>query len=360
MDGISATEHRAGDQKPEAAHAMRSLTLFRALAILQIAFLHASHALFRRGLSGPDPESDPIFVSVDISFHGSTIYFAMISGFVYQHLFVGLPYRSYLRGRLERVAIPYLVVTVALTLAQHPVSLRELSPELLETLAHNIATGATWNTLWYIPVLLAIYALAPLISSLLSSPALHPVGLLLILAPLVVSRSGTDPSLANLIYFTGAFAVGIELRRAQIDFRRDDILIFALLISMASTIMLVTVFVMDVDRLGPVSLRETLFYIQKIALGCAMLSCIQRSVSLSDHGRPLLTHVAGCSFGIYFLHGPLMRLAAKAVGPYLDGNDFEYLCGIILILLLALGASLLIIHVLQKLFGRASRWIIGA
>lgn len=360
MDAIWAVQGGARESAMDSASYMHGLTLFRALAILQIAFLHASHALFLRGLPGPGPDNDPIFVGVDIGFHGSTIYFAMISGFLYQHLFAGTPYPAYLRGRLERVAIPYLVVTTMLTLVQHPVSVRRMSPELLETLAHNILTGATWNTLWYIPVLLAIYALAPLLSAVLSIRSLRPVGLTLLIAPLVISRSGTDPSLSNLIYFAGAFAVGIELRRLQIDMKRAEILIFSLLIGAASTMILTTLFVTDIDMLGPVSLRETVFYIQKLALGCAMLSFTQRLALRSDRENPILARIAACSFGIYFLHGPLMRLIAKGVGPYLDGNDFEYLCGIILILLLALGASLLVITILQKLLGRRSRWIIGA
>ncbi len=360
MNITSVTQDGARSDAPNAASHQHGLTLFRGLAILQIACLHASHALFLRGLPGPGPENDPVFVGIDIVFHGSTIYFALISGFLYQHLFSKRPYGLYLRGRMERVALPYLVVTFTLTLAQHPASVRRLSPELLETLIHNILTGATWNTLWYVPVILTIYILAPLLAAMLSRPSFRPLGLALLLAPLVVSRSGTDPSIANLVYFAGAFAVGIELRRANIDTSRNEILILALLIGAAATLILATLFMADVDLVGPVSLRESVFYVQKLALGCAMLSLTQRWAERHGRGNTLLSRIAACSFGIYFLHGPIMRLTAKAVGPYLDGNDFEFLCGILLILLIAIGASLLIIIALQRLFGHRSRWIVGA
>lgn len=360
MDGISAREKGVQKSTPSAVQSMHGLTLFRGLAILQIAFLHASHALFLRGLPGPSRDDDPIFVSIDIGFHGSTIYFAMISGFLYQHIFAGRPYLAYLRSRLERVAIPYCVVTIALTLAQHPKSLLRLSPELLETLMHNLLTGATWNTLWYIPILLAIYVLAPPLAAMLCQRTSRPAGFLMMLAPLVISRSGTDPSLSNLIYFAGAFVVGIEFCRAHIDFGRSELLIFALLVAATTTVLLVSLFAADRDFMGPVSLRETLFYVQKLALGTALLCCTFRLAAQADHVSSSLTLIANCSFGIYFLHGPLMRLTAKAIGPYLDGNDLEYLCGIILILMIALGASLLIILVLRRLLGRGSRWIIGA
>lgn len=217
MDGISAREKGVQKSTPSAVQSMHGLTLFRGLAILQIAFLHASHALFLRGLPGPSRDDDPIFVSIDIGFHGSTIYFG-----------------------------------------------------------------------------------------------------------------------------------------------RSELLIFALLVAAATTVLLVSLFAADRNFMGPVSLRETLFYVQKLALGTALSCCTFRLAAQADHVSSSLTLIANCSFGIYFLHGPLMRLTAKAIGPYLDGNDLEYLCGIILILMIALGASLLIILVLRRLLGRGLRWIIGA
>ena len=72
----------------------------RGLAILAIVLLHSANAMLNRGLAKPlSPAAQHVGIATDILFHNSTIYFALISGILYAHLFAGRPQgRSCARG----------------------------------------------------------------------------------------------------------------------------------------------------------------------------------------------------------------------------------------------------------------------
>ena len=65
----------------------------RGLAILAIVLLHSANAMLNRGLAKPlSPAAQHVGVATDILFHNSTIYFALISGILYGHLFAARPH----------------------------------------------------------------------------------------------------------------------------------------------------------------------------------------------------------------------------------------------------------------------------
>lgn len=364
MDAVALNEHvgAATPTAPPSAAAERigAIHLFRGLAILQVACLHATHAFYLRGLAGSTPERSPVYVAFDVAFHDTTLYFAIISGFLYAHLFVHRRYGTFLRSRLQQVALPYLIITVALTAGQRGA----LAPEVLaQAIGHNLLTGDAWNTLWYVPVILLLYAASPLLYAVAAGRAGRIAAIALLLAPLLVSRTGTDVSVQSLVYFAGAYAAGMALRLSPQGWERAIARLtpWAAPIAILSSLALCAAYAARIDMAGPISIRETLFYVQKLSLTCLFLSIALRWTLRPATARDAALGVlANAAFGIYFLHGPIMRPIAKFVGAHLPGGGVAAAAAILLILILGVLASLAIIRLLQAILGRRSRWVVGA
>ena len=344
---------------PASTAFVQHLHLFRGLAILQIAMLHGARAFLLRGYAQPIAETHPVFMTVDILFHGATLYFALISGILYAQLFAGGDQRAFYKGRLRSAGAPYLFVTALLTII-----LWRGGDGLPAAFLHNLLHGDAWNTLWYVPVILALYLASPVLN-FLASRAGGIGALVLILLPLVVSRTGTDLTPAMLVYFGGAYMLGLVLGQ-DLERRLNSIAAawpWLAVIGAGATATLIALHVRDLDYLGPVSVRESFYYVQKLSIGLLMLTALRvwarRAAPLRD---TLLGTAATISFGIYFLHGPLMRVAAKLVGPLTpDSHPWWGLAiGIAATFLGGLTASLAIIALFQRLLGRRSRLLIGA
>src|SRR3546814_17511484 len=128
-----------------------------------------------------------------------------------------------MKARLVKSGVPYLGITAIFTTL---LWLRSSSGEagntieLARLIAYNAATGDAWNTLWYIPVILILYAVSPLLFNIVSMPRWRWLMELLIVLPLAVSRTGTELTPAITIYFMGESVFGLSLGRA-LDHRLD-------------------------------------------------------------------------------------------------------------------------------------------
>src|SRR3546814_14210766 len=80
------------------------------------------------------------------------------------------------------------------------------------------------------------------------------------------------------------------------------------LVAGVSTAALSILFLADLDGRGPVSIRESRFYIQRLSLGVLILVALRlwsaKPRAVSD---AVLGATATASCGLYFLHGPLVR-----------------------------------------------------
>lgn len=346
------------------------LDLFRGLAILQVVLIHAGNALLQRGIPAMRGDAFPVWAILHLLVHDATIYFAAISGILYAHLFWRRRYADFLKQRFTTIGIPYLVVTMALTLffwllaGLHDPHIWDVAT-LMRAMAVNIATGAVWNSLWYIPVILLL---------LLSSPALFAavrlrrwrwLGFVILALPLILSRTGTDVTPSMIVYFAGAYMAGMMIG-SDVDRRLDWLAarrgpLWA--IALASSAALALMFVSGFNRLGFISLDETAFYVQRLALASLILTTLRaRADSIPAPLTQMIRTMARLSFGIYFVHGPLLRPIAHLAGRIVpvDQPWWALVAAILLTFVAGLSLSLAIIHIAQRLVGRRSRLIIGA
>ena len=343
---------------------LQAIDDMRGLAILAIVLLHSANAMLNRGLAKPlSPAAQHVGIATDILFHNSTIYFALISGILYAHLFAGRPHGAFLRARLANVGAPYLVMTAGLTTILWLAGSRH-SESLPVSILRNLIFGDAWNTFWYIPVILTLYALSPLLWRVMTERRLDALALLILCLPLIFTRTGTMLSAQMLVYFAGVYCCGMlagrDLPRTIAWLHAEAGLVG--MVAAISALVLLLLHLAGLDEVGFTSLRESIFYIFRLSLAGLLLPWLSGWRPPPD-GQPrrFLGLVAAASFGIYFLHGPLLRLIAHAIGPIVPTAQpaWAVMLAILVSAALVLALCLAILLLVKRLLGTRSRYLTG-
>ena len=348
---------------------------FRGVAILAIMAAHAWSMLGKEAWSGLDAQFAALTSSADFRllhaiteglFHGTTLFFALISGILVTRVLRGMPWVRFYLNKFTNVILPYLVVSTVLVALQWPqvvayMKANDLHESFLQLLFLNFVTGSAEVQLWYIPVLAVLFLLTPALEAMLRFRN-GVLILLLALVPLVVSRTVSPYMLSvnSIIYFLGAYGFGMylgERLEAMLALvRHFRALLWAVfLISLVANFWL---FLSGYTPSGFFSLQQSVVYLNKLSAALLILEFLQAH----EERMPSLLQTLGTyAFSLYFLHFTIMVNLDKAlvlafprmgVAGVAAGGLAIYFAGIALTLLLCI--------VLKRLFGRYSRMLIGA
>ena len=351
-------------QKPDFLGYLHS---FRGFAILAIIGAHAWSMLgSMSGLQESHPDYIWIYASTETLFHGATLFFALISGILYSRVLHRQSWPVFFGNKARHVLLPYVVISLLLTVLAWPEYLAYGKANGIdfffpEELVKNIARGQAQLHLWYIPILMALFLLTPLLA-LLRKPANGLSLLALGLLPLFCSRSVYPDllSLKTLGFFLGAYALGMYIGQ-HLDATQRFIgryraeLCFALLAFSTANFLL---FVWEYRPAGFVSWHQSVVYVQKILMALLALHLLQHR----GESQPRLLGVLGThAFSLYFLHITFVWMISDAIlkfKPKLQLLDVLW-AGALIYVLCIIG-SLLVSMTLRKILGRRSRWLIGA
>ncbi len=342
---------------------------FRGLAILIIVFGHAVAGAVI-GAKGVFDESYPLVMISEVLYHDSTIYFAVMSGLLFTSVLRVKGYRRFYMNKLKFIIIPYLFLTLVFTLFK----MKFLSDTLFENVwnylhqvGRDLIYGKANFVMWYIPVLVFLYLVTPALDWLRTrSKFTKGVFLLMVLMPLLVSRIQMAHEyllkLETMLYFTGAYAfgmwIGSNLNKKLNLMKRHRFLV--LILAFISTVLLFFLYTYQFDVIGEVSLRESLFYIQKLCFTVLILLLFKKY----EHKKiKWLNVVARDSFAIYFLHGFILFSSLSWFKAVLDIHQIEPLniiSGAVLLLVYSVGLSLLTVYISKKIFKSYSRFLVGA
>ena len=345
---------------------IQHLHAFRGFAILNVVGAHAwSFMIFwTGGLTAPG--LDWLFWSAETIFHGSTLYFAIISGILFTRILKGKSWKQFFQSKFTNVLLPYIVTTLLLTayywqLAVQNEAVNHTLTDYLTAASLNVLNGKADIHLWYIPVLLVMFTLTPLLAQLHTrSPA---IVYLLALTPLLVSRSPFPDFLMpqSFIYFIGAYVLGMLLgehydRTKSFVARHKLMLITITLVTSGALFLL---YVVNYQPGSVYSLRQTLVYVQKLTICLLVLYWLSEREAKLPHWLHTLGSYA---FSIFFLHVIFIGLVISAVQPLLE--ESRTLAFITLFgganFLAAIIGSLLVAKVVKLIFGRHARKLIGA
>ena len=343
---------------------------FRGLAILKIVFGHAVAAACI-GAYGVFDISKPILIISEVFYHDSTLYFAIISGLLFSKILKPRGYYKFYKSKLKHIVLPYLFFTVVLTLIKINFSqfssLEEKLQQVVSEVGMNFIFGKANFALWYIPVLMFLYLVTPVLEFLQRKNSItKTLFFLIIITPLFISRiqnlTEYRLSFETMIYFTGAYALGMFLGvdlNKKLSWLNKYTFQMALLGLICSAV-LIYLFIHDIDNLGQVSLKETVFYVQKISFAFVFILLFK---TLEDKQPQWLNPIASDSFSIYFIHGSILY----AISPWFmfllksnTMNPWNVVLGAVILFSIVLLICLAMVAISKKLFGKYSRMIVGA
>lgn len=347
---------------------------FRGFAILNVVAVHAlgTAVLIPRDWVA-DPTA-PLFVFSEMLFHDATVYFALISGLLFSSILRSRGYQNFYRSKAMYVLFPYIFCTTVFSLMRWDetgAGVLAWPPswsDYVNSILPNLMRGEAQFTYWYIPVLLILFAITPLLSALTTAKAYAAMpAWLVMLAPLVFSRpefvEGTSQIAAGtVIYFAGAYTVGVYLGN-HLEPRLESIATyrrFLIAAAVVSSVILVVLQLVQVNRFGSYSLQESVFYVQKISLAALVLLWLR---ALESRQPRWLTYFANEAFSIYFLHVFFIALLADLTWAFVHNPGFlpwsVYVSGP-MYFAFALAMSVLVVQLLRMLFGKNSRLLIGS
>ncbi len=347
---------------------LREVHSLRGVAILSVVMVHVFGTyLDHLSQVGPLDKAGKVFrTAIEIGLHGSTVYFASISGLLFSSVLVADGWVRFYRNKFLHVAVPYAVMTLIFSMLSYEpgvggrglVFSAQEPGALFSIAAAHFMRGTALPVYWYIPVLICLYMLTPIVYALVSRvPA---VTLMFVVSPLLVSRTGTLVTIQSVVYFAGAYGIGVFLGmnyERNLAWMRQRGWALALICVLA-TLGLALLFWRRLDLLGPVSLREAFFFVQKLSLSAVLIGLLNH---WQERLPRIVNHVATHAFSIYFLHlfvlYGLLDFALRLLPMHSTAQVFAI--GLLLFVL-TVGASLLVSIASRMMLGRYSRLLVGA
>lgn len=340
----------------------------RGFAILTIVAAHSWSLLLFSDQFASMPDKNAVFAVAETLFHGSTLYFAMISGLLFSLVLRSKGWKAFFRSKALNVLTPYALISLFFLAAFWPMYLQYFESEgmatnFLAAYLDGLLKGTIMLPFWYIPVLMVLYLLTPLVDKLLQNARTAWLAGVLAMLPLAVSRT-TYPDLLSIqtvVYFLGAYVLGMiagmHYRAVLKSIDRVLPLIWVTVLGCSGVVLLL--FLNEYEATGLYSMMQTLVYVQKLSIAALVLHYF----STHETSLPNILLVLGTyAFAIYFLHFFMVNAVLQGVLVVSEGkaNAYTATAGGLVVLVAGTALSLLFGWLLKRLFRSKSRMIIGA
>lgn len=330
---------------------LNSIVYFRAISILLIA---AGHCLNIAHLF-PRSTSEQLFSNFIV---GATSLFVFVSGYLFHHVFYRrFRFVDFMKGRLARVAVPYLVLAIPSILILRQPDLLSSEGQIL--FFETLANGNLYWIYWYIPFICLTFLLSPLHVGFISLSARVQIGIIVVLC--VVSLLGhrpvnNIPPWHSVVYFAPVYLIGISVslhRKKLLEWVQGKELL--LVLATAFLIWLQTEMGQIKNSHKPFLAFEGMdwMFLNKLLFALALFFALERYTGQPSRFTRL---IADASFAIFFLHPIGIYIIIKTKSFPVIGNPW---LDLILATFLIVGGSLAIAVALKRLIGRYSRFVLG-
>ncbi len=333
---------------------------FRAFAILSVL---GAHTWFAPSVPGMEDESRMLHCARSVLFHSSTIYFIFISGYLFDHVYKTRPFdlSKFYLGKVKHVLSPYLVLSALTILAGMALHASGLPiPAFINhgipfTTAKDVVLaclrGTACVTYWYIPFILLVYLVSPLLRRIHGRP-FAVLTVCLSVLPLIVQRDELVDFGRNFCFFFPSFVIGMSFSRHRTETMgciRRHLKVFAF-VTAAGIVLLCLEF--HHQHLPSV---ETGYYVLRLAAAGLVIDFFE---TWNFESR-LLDIIARYSFPLYFLHDAVMHtlgvraghVVLELTGSLFAATTFTYCC----VVVLCMG----LIWAVKRVTGRWSRMLVG-
>ena len=326
----------------------RYIQILRSIAIVLVVMAHTATVFV---VSSTTSDNDPI--SYFPLRHVNAV-FIIVAGFLFQYLLNGFTYRSYLRVKAQTVILPYVIISIPAIILyligfKDPASLNAPAwvHGRVELTAYMLLTGTHLGPLWFIPMIVLIYLLAPLFKAVDRWPVFYWATPLLLMLSYFVGRSADDSNpVQALVFYLPTYLIGMAACRY-----RNRLMP---LLARWWPVLLLAIFIPDALVLKGSS-YEAVTLLSKVVFSLGLLggvACVAKRVPR------WLDHIGEMSFGIYFVHGYVvgvllilikkLHLAPHGFGEFAAAS------------LAVVAISVLAVMLVKLVCGGRSRWVIGA
>lgn len=335
----------------------------RGLAILMVVTLHVGDA---EGWSDSSWGTRFIFLILT----NATIPFMFVSGFLFQHLSARFNYTSYLRGRLSKLIVPYVVISIP-TLSYQYLKHRGIfsgaaGDHPLRTVIWAYSTGAHMAIpLWYIPVIVLFNIASPVWLMMDRRPRWY----YLIIPGLIVSafihRSyGHIRVLQSAVYFLPVYLAGMWVSHYRTQVHEFTTRRWGWLLGITGAL-LAFEFVGQ-KQVGPIysyqpfSMDHGVFDVDifaKLLLTMILAELLRRH---DASVRGWLAGFADASFGMFFLHKYAILSLQFIAASFDQAALHQNLTLIAVSVPIVIASTFLVVIGAQRLLGQRSRFVIGS
>ena len=349
--------------KPQKIH---SIHVLRGVAIIMIVFSHCLGVFKNSNLIA----NSYLFSFLNLFAFNFTTFFVLIAGFLFQHLTYKYKVKEYYLSKFKTVVCPYISVSIFCFLYFHYQSLSSLpffsstEPSALGSIVKMMLTGTQLLPLWFMPMIIMIFAISPLLYSW-SQKSLIVIGLISMFWVVMFTKPDYTRPLLNLLHYGPVYLTGMMIKQNYekiMQLVKDNLLLVIFFFGLCFCIPFAYRYV---DYLGV----EKLYYdtLQKIILFILALYFLDGLNRKNEHGRTykFFSYMANISFPIYFIHEIIVLLLEQQVfnSPIADvirtDNGQLASLGAISFLISTLTISIIIANLIKWVFKDKAKYLIG-
>ena len=330
------------------------INLFRAIATIFVVVNHSIH-----GLQWGQPyDNFEMSRLLKIVFSNGALFFVFISGFLFQHLLYKFNYVQFLKSRFMLVVLPYLIVSIPAVFAWTFLYQKtgwSVPPDLYDhpwwyQVGFFYATGLHMAPVWFIPMIIMFYVLSPFFQWFDKHPWLY------LSIPLLMWLSWEQPRhwtpWVSFIHFFSVYIIGMAASRYK-----DIVLDFCYRWRYA--IFVAFLAVVAYEWLRTTHVQSYFNYLNKLCLSFLMIALLHH---YNDRPFKWLSWFAAINFSVFFLHTyanagmKILFAGAPARSIEIVGNVFYQAIYVAIII----GISIIACLIIKKIFGKYSKYMIGA
>ncbi|OCG62606.1 acyltransferase family protein [Gilliamella sp. GillExp13] len=350
--------------KPQKIH---SIHVLRGVAIIMIVFSHCLGVFKNTHLIA----NSYLFSFLNLFAFNFTTFFVLIAGFLFQHLTYKFHTKTYYLSKFKTVVCPYISVSIFCFVFFHYQYLSNLpwfsltETSVVSSIVRMMLTGTQLLPLWFIPMIIIIYLMAPLLY-FWSKKNLIVAGLIAMFWVVMFTKPDFTQPVLNLLHYGPVYLIGMMIKQN-----------YQIIMKTVKDSLFLVVFLFGLCFFVPFAYRymshlgvEKLYYdtLQKIILFILALYFLDGLNHKTNEGKlyKFFSYMANISFPIYFIHEiivlELEQLLYISPLGYVIKTDNGWLAslGAVIFLVSTLIVSVIIAKIITLVFKNKAKYLIGA
>lgn len=290
----------------------------------------------------------------EVLFHGSSIYFIFISGFLFHHLSSNFDIIKFYRSKLRNIVSPYVVMTTGVLVIQS-ITHHEWHISFSK-LINYYCLGKAQVQYWYIPLICIVFMISPILLKI-PEKKLTLLSPLFIILPLLGTRTATSISTGQFLYFFPVYLSGMICSMHHdrfINFITTHIIKISVL-AIFSTFAIICAKLIPTDN-PFINFYESTQYIQKMLI-LSVLIVFFKKIEFLDIS--ILDVLARYSFALYFTHHFVHSYTIRKFYVLFDVSPVFLFPLSILYTLIVFSLTVLLCFSIKKTLGPKSKFLIG-